>query len=294
MGKDYNSETLKTKIGFLGPKGTFTEEALDVWTKKQRISPDSFEKIAFSSISDVINAVGKMTQMAIVPVENSIAGSVNMTIDTLFSSSDIKIKGEVVLSVAQHLFAKEKIPFGKITKVYSHPQGLFQCRKFLRENLPDAKLIELPSTAEAGRLVSLSDEKIAAIGNRTLSSIYGIITLAQNVQDHKNNMTRFYLLSGEDEKATGRDKTTIIFSVENRPGSLYGCLKIFADKKLNLTKMESRPSSRNLGEYVFYIEIEGHRSQEPLKTALNQLESSVSFCRTIGSYPIYDLPETVI
>ncbi len=279
------------KMGFLGPSGTFTEEALDIWIKKQKLNSFIYEKIAFSSITDIMNAVGTETDMAIVPVENSLEGSVNITIDSFIHGMEAMIKGEVILPVTQHLFAKQNIPLEEIQEVYSHPQALFQCRNFLRESLPHARLKEMSSTAEAGRLVSESGGKNAAIGSMSLSKIYNLKILAKSIQDGKNNMTRFYLISTEDEMVTGRDKTTLIFSVENRPGSLYKCLKIFAEKELNLTKIESRPSRRVLGEYVFLIEVEGHRFAEPLKTALNQLRSSVGFYKILGSYPIYDLPK---
>lgn len=280
------------KVGFLGPRGTFTEEALDTWINKHNFDKEVCEKIAFPSIADVMNAVGTKIDMAVVPIENSFEGSVNTTIDSFIHGISAKIKGEIILPVAHHLFANSDIPLNAIRQVYSHPQALFQCQRFLRENLPQAIQKETSSTAQAGDLVSKSGKNIAAIGSISLSKIYNIKILVRNIQSSKNNMTRFYLISNEDEKVTGRDKTTITFSVENRPGSLYDCLKIFAENGLNLCKIESRPSRKVFGEYVFFIELEGHRLQEPLKSALKELTSIVGFCKVLGSYPIYDLPKS--
>ncbi|MGB4393386.1 MAG: prephenate dehydratase domain-containing protein, partial [Tepidanaerobacteraceae bacterium] len=166
--------------------------------------------------------------------------------------------------------------------------ALFQCREFIKRKLPLARLKEVSSTAEAAKFVSESEGNIAAIGSKSLSKIYGLTIAAERIQDSDNNMTRFYVLSTEDEKATGRDKTTMIFSTENKPGSLFRALKVFAERGLNLTKIESRPSRRILGEYVFLVEIEGHRLQEPLKSALIELEHSTSFLKILGSYPIFE------
>jgi prephenate dehydratase len=235
-----------------------------------------------------MNAVGKTLDAAIVPVENSLEGSVNITVDSFIRGADAMIKGEVILPITQHLLLKKIIPLEEIEGVLSHPQALFQCREFIKRKLPLARLKEVSSTAEAAKFVSESEGNIAAIGSKSLSKIYGLTIAAERIQDSDNNMTRFYVLSTEDEKATGRDKTTMIFSTENKPGSLFRALKVFAERGLNLTKIESRPSRRILGEYVFLVEIEGHRLQEPLKSALIELEHSTSFLKILGSYPIFE------
>ncbi len=281
-------EVLKIIIGFLGPKGTFTEEALDVWIKKYSFSPEQYKKVPFFSIDNLMNAVGKNIDAAVVPVENSLEGSVNITVDSFIHGVDAMIKGEVVLPITQHLLLKEIVPLEKIKEVLSHPQALYQCRRFLKEKMPHARLKEVSSTAEAAKLVSEGESNIAAIGSRALSKIYHLKIAAERIQDSENNMTRFYILSTEDEAETGRDKTTLIFSTENKPGSLYRSLKIFAEKGLNLTKIESRPSKRVLGEYVFLLEVEGHRVQEPLKSALKELELSANMFKILGSYPIFE------
>jgi prephenate dehydratase len=281
-------EVLKIIIGFLGPSGTFTEEALNIWIKKLGLIPAEYKKVALLSISDIMNAVGKTLDAAIVPVENSLEGSVNITVDSFIRGADAMIKGEVILPITQHLLVKKSIPLDEIKEVLSHPQALFQCREFIKRKLPLARLKEVSSTAEAAKFVSESEGNIAAIGSKSLSKIYGLTIAAERIQDSDNNMTRFYVLSTEDEKATGRDKTTMIFSTENKPGSLFRALKVFAERGLNLTKIESRPSRRILGEYVFLVEIEGHRLQEPLKSALIELEHSTSLLKILGSYPIFE------
>lgn len=281
-------EVLKIIIGFLGPSGTFTEEALNIWIKKLGLIPAEYKKVALLSISDIMNSVGKTLDAAIVPVENSLEGSVNITVDSFIRGADAMIKGEVILPITQHLLLKKIIPLEEIEGVLSHPQALFQCREFIKRKLPLARLKEVSSTAEAAKFVSESEGNIAAIGSKSLSKIYGLTIAAERIQDSDNNMTRFYVLSTEDEKATGRDKTTMIFSTENKPGSLFRALKVFAERGLNLTKIESRPSRRILGEYVFLVEIEGHRLQEPLKSALIELEHSTSFLKILGSYPIFE------
>jgi len=272
----------------LGPRGTFTEEALDVWVKKLGLNSAEYNKVPFFSIADMMSAVGKNIDAAIVPAENSLEGSVNITVDSFIRGVDARIKGEVILPITQNLLLKKIVPIEEIKEVLSHPQALFQCREFLKEKMPSAQLKEVSSTAEAARLVSESEENIAAIGSKVLSDIYGLKIAAESIQDSDNNMTRFYVLSTDDEKVTGQDKTAVVFSTENKPGSLVQALKIFAERGLNLTKIESRPSKRILGEYVFLIEVEGHRLQEPLKGALRELELSASLFKILGSYPKFE------
>lgn len=282
-------EVLKIIIGFLGPSGTFTEEALNIWIKKLGLIPAEYKKVALLSIADIMNAVGKTLDAAIVPVENSLEGSVNITVDSFIRGADAMIKGEVILPITQHLLLKKIIPLEEIEEILSHPQALYQCRGFLKEKMPYARLKEVSSTAEAAKFVSESENNIAAIGSISLSKIYDLKIAAESIQDSENNMTRFYILSTEDEMVTGRDKTALVFSTENKPGSLFRALKIFAEKGLNLTKIESRPSRRVLGEYIFLIEVEGHRLQEPLKSALKELELSASLFKILGSFPTFEL-----
>ncbi len=275
------------KIGFLGPRGTFTEEALDLWLKKQGCLPGAYEKTPYSSIVEVMNAVGKDVPIGIVPVENSLEGSVNITVDSFIHDVEVMIRGEVILPVIHNLFTGDRIPLGEIGEVYSHPQALFQCRKFLAEKMPGTRLRETLSTAEAAKLVSEKGGKIAAIGSISLADTYNLVPAAQGIQDSENNMTRFFILSTEDEVSTGCDKTALVFSAKDKPGSLFECLKVFATNEINLTRIESRPSKRVLGEYIFFIVVEGHRRDKCLVKAFAELEPHIGFYKILGSYPTF-------
>lgn len=275
------------KIGFLGPRGTFTEEALDLWLKKQNFGPGTYEKIPYSTIVDVMSAVGKDVPIGIVPVENSLEGSINITVDSFIHDVEVMIKGEVILPVTHNLFAGHKASLEEIREVYSHPQALYQCRKFLTDKMPGARLRETFSTAEAAKLVSENDGRIAAIGSMLLAETYDLIPIAEGIQDGRNNMTRFFILSTEDGVVTGCDKTALIFSTRDQPGSLFECLKVFAGNEINLTRIESRPSKRVLGEYVFFIVVEGHRLDKHLVKAFLELEPRVGFYTILGSYPSF-------
>ncbi|MDN5331690.1 MAG: prephenate dehydratase [Tepidanaerobacteraceae bacterium] len=269
------------RIGYLGPRGSFTEEAMEVYTKGINI----YEKVEFSTISGLIYAVGTKINEAVVPFENSIEGSVNVTLDILIHESKAMIKGELVLPINHHLLAKKAYPLEKIERVYSHPQALYQCRRFLNEKMPGAVLRETESTAEAAMIVSKTDRPYAAIGKKDLSTLYNLVLLSENIQDYKENFTRFIILSDNDSMPTGCDRTSLVFATENKPGSLYRILGLFARENLNLTKIESRPSRRALGEYVFLLEVEGHRQDEVLKKVLGEVEKNATFFKILGSYP---------
>ncbi|MDI3481181.1 MAG: prephenate dehydratase [Tepidanaerobacteraceae bacterium] len=276
-------------IGYLGPQGTFTEEAMDMWIESQKHDTiNKHNRIEYSSIPKLVNALaaGELDE-AVVPVENSLEGSVNVTVDMLIHEVNVMIKGELVLPIRQCLLAKENIPLRNIEEVFSHPQALYQSIGFINDRLPQAKTRETLSTAEAARIVSERGERTAAIGSRRLAGIYGLNILAEDIQGNKNNMTRFYVLSSNDAARTGRDKTAVVFSTENRPGSLFNSLGVFASRNLNLTKIESRPSKKMLGEYVFFIEVEGHREDGVLKQALETLKQHAGFIKMLGSYPVF-------
>ncbi len=272
------------KIGFLGPRGTFSEEAMKYWIRQQD-EKRVYDEVEYRSIPELICAVGRIEE-SVVPVENSIEGSVNLTIDMLIRKADIKVKGELVLPIRQNLLTKAFQNVGCVDTLYSHPHALYQCWKFISKKMPRVKMVETSSTAEAARIVSERGDRSAAIGSRRLAELYNLTIISEGIQDCENNLTRFYILSSNDAKATGNDKTAIVFSTENKPASLFNCLEIFAKRALNLTKIESRPSKRNLGEYVFFVEVEGHREDQILKTALAELELKAGFFRNLGSFPL--------
>jgi len=277
------------KIGYLGPKGTFTEEAMEMWIKRQKHDTiNQYTRTEYCSIQKLMHASGEgELDEAVVPVENSLEGSVNVTIDLLIHEVDVRVKGELILPIRQNLLAKENVIPEDVEEVYSHPQALYQSQKFIRGRLPKAKTRETLSTAEAARIVAEGGKKAAAVGSRRLAEIYGLKVLAEDIQGCKNNMTRFYVLSSKDGSRTGRDKTAVVFSTENKPGTLFNSLRVFAEENLNLTKIESRPSKRILGEYIFFIEVEGHRQDGVLKQALEKLKQYTGFIKLLGSYPIF-------
>ncbi|SHM19193.1 prephenate dehydratase [Caldanaerovirga acetigignens] len=269
------------RIGYLGPAGTFTEEAMCLYTSGN----EHYEKLEFSSIPEMIYSIGTKIDEAVVPFENSIEGSVNVTLDLLIHESMAMIKKELVLPVNQNLLAKKPFSLEEIEIVYSHPQALYQCRRFLHERLPKALWRETESTAEAARIVAKSEKPWAAVGHRRLGELYGLLIVAENIQDYKNNVTRFIILSHEDSLPTGFDRTSVVFATENKPGSLYRVLGFFARENLNLTKIESRPSRKALGEYVFLLEVEGHRDDEVLKKVLMEVQNNTTYFKILGSYP---------
>ncbi len=278
------------RIGFLGPAGTFSEEALKIWLETKGSKETAVEKIAYPTIKSLLLAVGKEIDFAVVPIENSLEGSVNITIDTLIQGIEAQIYDEIILPIIHHLFAAKALPLTKIKAVYSHPQALHQCQNYLQKMLPGISLKETTSTAQAADILLEGKSNIAAIGGRSLIKNRPLTILACNIQDNDKNMTRFYILAKEKRKITGKDKTTLIFTTENKPGSLFECLQVFARAGINLTKIESRPSKRILGEYVFFVEMEGHQSSEPLKTVLGKLKPLTGYYKIIGSYPVFSCP----
>jgi prephenate dehydratase len=282
-------DAMSVKIGYLGPKGTFTEEAMEMWIERQKHDTiNKYIKVEYCSIQKLIHALGMEIDEAVAPIENSLEGSVNITIDLLIHEVDARVKGELILPIKQNLLAREETFLEGVEEIYSHPQALYQSRKFIYDRLPQARVNETLSTAEAARIVAERGGNTAAIGSRRLAEIYGLKILAEDIQGHKNNMTRFYVLSSKDGDRTGRDKTAVVFSTENKPGSLFNSLRVFAERNLNLTKIESRPSKRILGEYIFFVEVEGHREDGVLKEALEKLKQYTGFIKLLGSYPIFD------
>jgi prephenate dehydratase len=285
------------KIGFLGPEGTFCEEASKLYCKKLK---GKNELMPFSTIHDLLYAVNKgKIKEGIVPVENSIEGTVGVVTDMLVKEVDLKIKEEIILPIYHNLIApKEVTKLSEITDVISHPQALDQCKEFLRKKLPKAQLHLAYSTADAVKQVAMSlSERIslkgshtysrifAAIGTKASAKLYRLKILAHRISA-ADNQTRFIVLSKSDSMPTGKDKTSIVFStMRNVPGSLFGILGEFALRKINLTKIESRPSKKALGDYFFFVDMEGHRKNKAVSESLDEIKNKVSFLKVLGSYP---------
>ena len=199
---------------------------------------------------------------------------------------ELKIKKELVIQVRQNLLVKKGITEEKIKFVLSHPQPIGQCRKYLTTNLAHAQVRLVYSTAAAAEEVAAGDGECAAIGSAAAAEVYGLEIAAANIQDGDNNLTRFVVISREDSVQTGNDRTSIVFSTENKPGSLYSILDIFNLWDINLLRIESRPAKYQLGRYIFFVDIEGHKEDGDVRDALTMVKRKTSFFKFLGSYPV--------
>ncbi|HHV59475.1 MAG TPA: prephenate dehydratase [Clostridiaceae bacterium] len=274
------------KIGFLGPKGTFTHEALRGYTK----SRSEYVECDFGTIADMLVSVNNNEiDEAIVPIENSIEGGsiISNTLDMLAYEVDLKIKAEIVLKVAQNLLVPEGVGLSDIECILSHPQALGQCRKYIDKHFPGIMLKATQSTAGAALEAARSGAKCAVIGSASLADVYGLKVLEHSIQDTDTNETRFIVVSKTDGERTGRDKSSIAFSMEeDKPGSLYRILNIFNLWDINMTRIESRPTRNKLGKYIFFVDLMGHRLDEDLRDALTMVKRKTSFYKFLGSYPM--------
>jgi prephenate dehydratase len=277
------------RVAFLGPEGTFSEEAL-------LASPhgEAAEPVPQATIFDCVMAVQEgAADRALVPIENSLEGSVNATIDALvFEAHDVAIVGELVHAIRHCLIGHDEIELDAIERVLSHPQASGQCRRFLRERLPQAEVVPADSTADAVRIVAREEHPWAALGPRLAAELYGGRVLLDGVEDRPDNETRFALLarSGNDESAPGPIgggwKTSIAFwGLPDAPGSLVSALQEFAGRGVNLSRIESRPRRQGLGRYIFFADLEGHVSEPPIAEALAAIEASAETLRILGCYP---------
>ena len=275
----------RNKTAFLGPAGTWSEEAL-----LARTGLDANQTLPLPSVPDVIMAVerGKVAR-GIVPVENTLEGSINVTLDYLaFEVEHVIITREIDHPIHQKLIARSQLELDEIEKVLSLPHALAQCRKFLREKLPRAGTAAAGSTAEAVRIVSESGERWAAIGSQLAAERYGCEVLAADIEDRPDNATRFALLSTEPAPQDLDEpyKTSIVCTIaHDQPGSLLRILQEFSSRDVNLTKIESRPSKQGLGDYIFFIDVEGRRRDAPVAAALERLENQLARVKMLGSYP---------
>lgn len=274
------------KIAYLGPEGTFTEEAL----LSLPIARDA-TLVAAASVPAVAAAVASGDCAAgLVPIENSIEGSVNVTLDTLaFDHDDVCIVGEVVRPIRHALLGLAGATSETLTDVVSHPHAAAQCRGWLAEHAPAVRVHAANSTAEAARAVADRDDASwAAIGTVLAASLYGLTPIAHDIEDRDENATRFVVLGRETPAPTGDDRSSLVCFIEqDRPGSLLAILHEFSDRQINLSKLESRPTKERLGEYCFFIDAEGHAAVPPLSYAIESLRTKILGVKILGSYPAF-------
>ncbi|MGI6126774.1 MAG: prephenate dehydratase [Planifilum sp.] len=281
-------------VAYLGPAGTFTHEATRAF-----IQDDDLELVEYPSIPDVLDAVDAgECQYGVVPVENAIEGSVAITLDWLIHQVDVLIVGELVYPIAQCLLVhplQAKNPPAAWTRILSHPQAVAQCRLYLRKHLPDADVAFADSTAEAARQVkNRFDEPWVAIGTRTAGELYGLQVLAEDVQDHPNNFTRFIVVGKQPLSQRAKDpemhKTSLLVTLpSDYPGALHQVLSAFAWRQLNLCRIESRPTKKGLGSYHFFIDVEKEWDPVLLAGAVAEIEALGCHVRRLGSFPCYRL-----
>lgn len=264
-------------VAYLGPEGTFTQAAA------LKHFGHSVSTHTSPTIDDVFREVESGTcHYGVVPVENSTEGVVNHTLDC-FLTSALKICGEVNIRI-HHCLLSNSTDLGNIKRIYSHQQSLGQCRKWLDARLPGVERISVSSNAEAARLCA-AEPGSAAIASREAAIIYQLAILAENIEDQPDNTTRFLVIGQSDVERSGDDKTSLLISTNNRPGALYSLLMPFAESSISLSRIESRPSKRGVWEYVFFIDVDGHRNDPELSQVLEKLQQQASLFKLLGSYP---------
>lgn len=278
------------RVAFLGPAGTFTEEAL------RASAGGEVEEVPFATVFDTVMALQEgQVESAVVPIENSLEGGVAATLDALAGEADrVQISGEVVIPIHHCLVAARELALEEVERVISHPQATAQCARFLRDHLPRAALAPAGSTAEAVKLVRDAGRPWAALGSRLSAELYGCRVLAADVEDHPGNLTRFVWLAPARRapEPSGPAKTSIVFwgAGDEAPGWLVAALHEFADRGVNLTRIESRPMRGRLGHYMFFADLIGGVGEEPVSAALEALRGRVGALRVLGSYPVAPLP----
>src|SRR5487761_2186763 len=267
------------RVGYLGPQGSFSHEAVSTLPGIEAVACDTFADL-LTSVAD-----GTLDQ-GVVPIENAIEGTVSATIDGLVFDHDLVIEREIVIPIRLHLLARPGVSLADVTQVRSYVHALAQCRGFLRSLT--AESAQTTSTSQAAREVAQSSEPWAAVSSSLAGELFGLVAIATDIEDHPGNATRFVVVGrGVVAAPTGHDRTTIVcFQDDDRPGSLYAILGRFAARDINLTKLESRPTKRGLGDYCFVIEFEGHVADDVVADLLADLQAHLARVKFLGSYPV--------
>ncbi|KLU65582.1 prephenate dehydratase [Desulfosporosinus acididurans] len=275
------------KIGYLGPEGTFSQQAAQHYCfNKQEAA-----LVSLPSIREVLLSVQRNElDLAVIPFENSLEGSVNIVLDVLAWEVDLLIVDELILPISQTLMVTPGADWERISSVYTHPQSAGQCRLFLETHLPQAKVYLTSSNAEGANQAQMSGRTAGAIGPEAAADKFGLQVVLRNIQDKNNNFTRFVVVGKKSiHLPAGRNKTSIVFSTEHTPGSLACILDIFNLWDINMTKIESRPSRGQLGRYIFFIDIDGHLSNPDVRDALTMVQRKTNFYKFLGSYPMAEI-----
>jgi chorismate mutase/prephenate dehydratase len=267
----------KLSVAYLGPPGTYSHSAV------ARHFGDFVTAEPCASIDEVFRAAeGGRTDYAIVPVENSTEGAVGRTLDLMYQTP-LTIVGEVKLRIVQNLLAKDTA-LDQVTRVYSHAQSLAQCVQWLARHLPSVARVAVASNAEAARLAAV-ERGAAAIAGETAAAIYGLDIIAAHIEDEPNNTTRFWVLGQHAVPSSGKDETSLVMSAQNRPGAVYALLEPFAKHGVSMSRLESRPARTGLWEYLFFVDLDGHRDDPAVAAALAELKQRAPFLKLLGSYP---------
>jgi chorismate mutase/prephenate dehydratase len=264
-------------VAYLGPEATFSHQAA------VSLFGDSAAFYSAESIEDIFEWVEMdYCQRGVAPIENSYEGAITITLD-LFYQHSLVINAEIFLRVRHHLLGKGN-RIEDINGLYSHPMAIAQCRSWIKAHLPDIPVITVGSTSLAAKRAVEEPDK-AAIGSRFAGQAYGLKTLAPNIQDHSDNVTRFLVLGKNRSAPTGKDKTSLLFLLHNRPGTLYKALGAFAERRINMTRIESRPMKVKNWEYMFFVDIEGHEQDQDVAESIKAMETQCMFLKRLGSYP---------
>ena len=275
-----------TTISYLGPPGTFSEEAAMVYG-----GPEA-QYLPLTSMPAVVTAIETGVATAgVLPMENVLEGSVTTTLDLLIHETNLRLCGETVIAIRLYLVAREGLSLPQLKVLYAHPQSLGQCRRFVERCLPGVETMASLSNSAAPAEALADDKPAAAISTFRAAKLTGASILAHDIQERSGNVTRFIALSREDSPPTGDDKTSFCFGFhEDRAGTLVGALEELASEGINMTKLESRPSKEVLGQYIFWVEINGHRDDSRVARVLERINAKTSLFKICGSYPRYVKP----
>ncbi|MFO8045234.1 MAG: prephenate dehydratase [Halomonas sp.] len=266
------------KVAYLGPEGTFTQQAALKHFGESAVS------LPMAAIDEVFREVeAGAVNYGVVPVENSTEGVINHTLDS-FMDSSLRICGEVVLRIHHHLLIGEATRQDKVSRIYSHPQSFAQCRKWLDAHYPHAERVPVSSNAEASRLVK-TEWHSAAIAGDMAAKLYGLTRLAEKIEDRPDNSTRFLIIGNQDVPMSGEDKTSIVVAMRNQPGALHDLLEPFHRHRIDMTRLETRPSRSGAWNYVFFIDFKGHCDEPRVAAVLEEVRVRAAEVKVLGSYP---------